>query len=134
MILKVSNIDKQINVLKTNILSSMARLDNNGAEPNTQPDEATERYLKAKIIRYQRAQNAAIINSGNFRIVKKPEDDVTEMAPNVFFVYVLALLFGLLIPRLFTLINSRNALTVHRGWFNRQTFGDMLKILFEVSK
>jgi hypothetical protein len=89
-----------------------------------------EVYSKSNNI--QRAQNAAIINSGNIRIIEKPGDNIKEISPNAFLVYVLALLLGLLMPRIFTLINNQNASIMHGQWFNRQTFGDKLKILFGV--
>ena len=130
--LEVSNIDKQISILKASILSSIYRLQNDKVAPNTQPDKAAERHLRAEILKYQRAQNAAIINSGNIRIIEKPEDNIEEIAPNAFLVYGLALLLGLLIPRLFALINNQNASIVHWQWFNRQPFGDKLKIFFGV--
>ena len=131
--LEVSNIDKRISVLKASILKSISRLQNDEAEPNNQlPDNSAARHLQDQILKYQLAQNAEIVNTGNIKIIEKPEDNIKKIAPSAFLVYVMALLIGLLVPMLFTLIKTLNTSITQREWFSSQTFGEKIKILFGV--
>jgi hypothetical protein len=130
--LEVSNIDKRISSIKASVLSFIDRLQNNEVEPGTQSDRETERHLYADILKYQRAQNREAINTGNIKIIEKPEDNIKEIAPNAFLVYAMALFVGLLIPMLFILINNLSASITQRQLFNSQTLGEKIKILVGV--
>ncbi len=130
--LEVSNIDKRISILKANVLKSISGMQNNEAGPNNQPDKSVERHLQDEILKYQRAQNAEIVNTGNIKIIERPEDNIKKIAPNAFLVYVMALLIGLLVPMLFTLIKTLNTSITQREWFSSQTFGEKIKILFGI--
>jgi hypothetical protein len=131
--LEVSNIDKRISVLKASVLNTIDRLQKNEAESATQPNKSAERNLQAEILKYQLAQNAEIMNTGNIKIIEKPENNIKEIAPNAFLIYVMAILLGLLSPKLFTLINNlKNTSITQRQWFNSQTFGEKIKILVGV--
>src|ERR1700744_4301699 len=125
--LEVANIDKRINALKTSVLSSINRLEHN-EEPDNQPNKTEEKRLQADLLKYQRAQNAAIINTGNIKIIEKPENNIEKIAPNAFLVYAIAALLGLLLPMLFILIDTLNASITQREWFSNQTFSEKIKI------
>lgn len=130
--LEVSNIDKRISTLKAIVLSSIHRLQHNEQVPDNEPDKAAEKRLQAAILKYQRAQNDEIINTGNIKIIEKPEDNMKEITPNAFLVYAMAVLLGLLIPMLFTLINNLSASITQRQLFTSQTLGEKIKILVGV--
>jgi hypothetical protein len=115
---------------ESNKIIALSILVNNAQKGQDFLNKLLELYSKSNNI--QRGQNAPTINLGNIRIIEKPEDNIKEISPNAFLVYLLALLLGLLMPRLFTLINNQNASIMLRQWFNRQILGDKLKIWFGV--
>jgi hypothetical protein len=130
--LQVSDIDKRISALKGSVLNSIDRLQNNEAELNTEPDKIAERHLQTEILKYQHAQSVEVLNTGNIKIIEKPEGNIREITPNAFLVYAMAILLSLLISMLFSLIDMLNASITQRRWFSSQTFGEKIKILVGV--